>query len=199
MRNLVHSTIAFSLATGLAFAGEREHDAGSNAEYFPAGAFSSDYEELDTLARDWYSKVLIALGEPSLLEISVHDEYPVLRFTNIPTWAPPAAFRVYSADGTYFLALKFADGQGGYDPGKLAVDRVAELSAETFEALQAAFRTAPVCGAAPDDALGFDGSEWIFEISGADGYCVTSRWSPMGGPYRDLGEMVMKIAGSGGP
>ncbi len=139
------------------------------------------------------------LGEPSLLEMPLHDEYPVLRFTNIPTWAPPAAFRVYSDGGRYFLALKFADGQGGYDPGKLAIDRVIELSAETFEALQAAFRVAPVCGALPDAALGFDGSEWIFEISGADGYCVTSRWSPMGGPYRDLGEMVMKIAGSGGP
>ena len=199
MRRLVHSTIAFILVTGLSFAGERQNVAGSSAEYFPPGVFNSDYEELDTLAREWYSKVLMALGEPSLLEMPVHDETPVLRFTYIPAWAPPAAFRIYSDGGAYFLALKFAGGPGGDGPGKLAVDRVAELSAETFEALQTAFRVAPVCGAVPDTTLGFDGSEWIFEISGANGYCVTDRWSPTRGPYHDLGQMVMKIAGSSRP
>jgi len=199
MRSLFHSTIAFTLAAGIAFAGERHHDAGNNAEYFPPGAFHSDHEELDTFVREWYSKILGVLEEPSLLEIPVHDETPVLRFTYIPTWSPPAAFRIYSNGGAYFLALKFADGQGGYDPGKLAVDRVIELSAETFEALQAAFRAAPVCGAERDTTLGFDGSEWIFEISGADGYCVTDRWFPRRGSYHDLGQMVMKIAGSGEP
>jgi hypothetical protein len=199
MRSLVYLLIAFTLVTGLSFAGERQHDAGGNAEYFPPGAFHSDHEELDTVARGWYSKILMLLEEPSLLEMPVYDEFPVLRFINIPTWSPPAAFRVYANGGAHFLAVKFADGQGGYDPGKLAIDRVIELSAETFEALQAAFRAAPVCGAAPDVTLGFDGSEWIFEISGADGYCVTDRWSPMSGPYHDLGQMVMKIAGSRWP
>lgn len=199
MRSLIPSAIAFTLATGLAFAGERQPDAGGNAEYFPPGAFHSDHEELDRFVREWYSKILMLLEEPSLLERPVPDETPVLRFTYIPTWSPPAAFRAYAKGGAHFLAVKFADGQGGYDPGKLAIDRVIELSAQTFEALQAAFRAAPVCGAAPDVALGFGGSEWIFEISGADGYCVTDRWYPMRGPYHDLGQMVMKITGSGGP
>ena len=199
MRSLIHSTIAFTLAAGLAFAGESQPDAGGNAEYFPPGAFHSDHEELDTFVREWYSRILLLLGEPSLLERPAEDETPVLRFTYIPTWSPPAAFRAYAKGGAYFLAVKFADGQGGYDPGRLAIDRLVELSAATFEALQAAFRAAPVCGAAPDVALGFDGSEWIFEISGAGGYCVTDRWRPGSGPYRDLGERIMKIAGSGGP
>ena len=50
-----------------------------------------------------------------------------------------------------------------------------------------------ICRAPPDEALGCDGAQWIFEVRHED-YCVADRWSGFGN-FSDVGRYLLEVAG----
>ena len=43
--------------------------------------------------------------------------------------------------------------------------------------------------------MGFDGSEWLFEMVDQDGYRLVKRWSPDDGAAYDLGQVLIELSG----
>ena len=98
---------------------------------------SGDLDDLvrrDTFLRDWYSKHLFAAGETSL-RVSSADE--VYRFTHLPSFRHPLVIRVEDRDGRRRIIAKELDGAGGYEPGRLVIDRHRELTPAEWRQVQA--------------------------------------------------------------
>ena len=149
-----------------------------------------------SFSRNWYSNHLRALEEPSLVA-ALDPEMFILRFTWLRTFHNPVAIRVeVNHKGEPMLHYKMSDGMGGYDAGKVFVDVSRRLSEEETKQILDLAAVTDICGSpSKRDISGLDGAQWVFEQRAGNNYCVAEAWTPGSGPYRELGILLLSIAG----
>lgn len=141
----------------------------------------------------WYSKLLRAMGEPSLHCETVRPAY---RFLWLRTFHHPIAVRIEArADGMHLSAVELS-GASGYDPGAVArrVDRV--LTATEARAFDATLTRTKVWSVDPSEGeQGLDGAQWVIEAHDGKRQAVHDRWSPERGRMRELGLAFLQLTG----
>jgi hypothetical protein len=105
------------------------------ARFFPNLALGEGKENSE-FVEAWYSGHLVAMGEPSLWKLarSRHDA-TVYRLLWLPTFHHPVCVRVEQAPRGAKLHVTVLDGEGGYDPGQVALERNVVLSEEEWKNL----------------------------------------------------------------
>jgi hypothetical protein len=164
--------------------------------FFPKGALGERGPQFDQDAsnREWYSKHLRSMGEPSLSCGEARRES--YRFLWLRTWGHPIAVRVEISSRSNTLTAVELDGAGGYEPGKVSRRVQRQLSVGEWKTFSDALKTAAfwkMQERIPDHGL--DGAQWIMEGRSGGDYRVVDRWSPETGAYRDLCLMLVKLAG----
>jgi hypothetical protein len=164
-------------------------------QFFPTGVLG-ETQQLDKGTTKWYSSQLRALDEPSLWELSKTKSSQSYRFLWLRTWDHPVAVRLdINNDGTGRLVTKMSSGTGGYDPGKLALNRTRQLTKEQVVSLLLKVETAAFWGLPTNETSGGrDGARWIIEGVRQGQYHIVDRWSPSSGPVRELGLHLMHLA-----
>jgi len=182
--------------------------------YFPPDAFSSDTNS-HTSKVNWYTKHLVAMGEPSLLEYSKDDLRPTYRFLWLRTFHEPIAIRLtVQKDGSGTLHGIVLDGKGGYDPGVIKDSTNVEVRAKDVSKflqrlLDCDFWDRSNDGSKlgawhrnPEDNTwlrayrgGYDGAQWIIEAVSSNRYNVFERWSPESGAFRDACLELINMSG----
>jgi hypothetical protein len=166
--------------------------------YFPlkqAGQDSAtNADALGSFEDTWYSKMLRALNEPILC--SYDGDAEIYRFTWLRTFNHPIAIRVEKIKTSVNLTIRMCDGAGGYEPGKMILDKAVKLDDTAWRMLQsklddANFWDMPM----EDDTMGDDGSEWIIESSDKDKYHAVIRWTPRGTSFQQCGLYFLKLSG----
>ena len=166
----------------------------NKGSYFPDAAFGDGRDKYSIAA--WYSKHLRAMGEKSYLTASTpFEDY---RFLWLRSFHHPVSVRIWRVDDQSFITLKELDGAGGYEPGKLIVNRTRVIQSGEWQAFErllekACFWSLPT----RENSMGNDGAEWIVEGLRAGRYHVVDRWSPQSGDYREACLYVLKISGLG--
>jgi hypothetical protein len=112
------------------------HTRRPSVDYFPTGLFKEFAGEPDFL-RTWFSKHLRAMAEPSLSDLARRDPQAVVyRFLELPSFTHPIGIRITKARDGATLRVVILDGQGGYEPGGVAVDRVVHLTLDQWQELE---------------------------------------------------------------
>lgn len=175
--------------------------------YFPLkslGSFSDDWsvnytinimQELDLalFVNSWYSGQLRAMSEPILYkDYSTDTSY---RFTWLRTFHNPIAVRIDNKKGLILLSWKVCEGAGGYDAGKIIVDKqkkIPEANWLEFQKMisQIDFWSMP---STSNEILGTDGAQWILEGINKGKYHVTDRWTPRGSDYAKCCEYLIEL------
>ncbi len=163
-------------------------------EYFPAHVFS-DRSDSDSFINQWYSKHLRAMQEPSLFPAQPGAE--VYRFTWLRTFSNPMVFRLNVVkDGTASLAVKRANGKGGYEPGTIDLNETLALNAETVAKLQYELRRMDFWNKpARLKTIGMDGAQWIVEANANGNYKLVDRWTESDGDLQDWCRSLIALSG----
>lgn len=98
----------------------------------------------------------------------------VYRFTWLRTWGRPIAVRV---SPTHLWVTRLS-GDGGYDPGRIDVQRDRALGASEWQRLESAIAAASFDTIDREGAMGHDGAQWIIERAKGGAYRLVERWSP---------------------
>jgi hypothetical protein len=163
--------------------------------FFPKGTIGIKQQQFDedSYVREWYSKHLRAMGEPSL---SCSDYRPEsYRFLWLRTFGRPIAVRIEIGRSIDLIAVEL-DGAGGGEPGEIARKIQRQLQANEWTTLSTALRnTAVWTMPSRDSRHGWDGAQWVFEGRSRRNYHMVDRWSPKTGAYRELCLMFVKLAG----
>jgi hypothetical protein len=144
--------------------------------YFPDKVFS-ETAELDQMTRDWYSRQLSALEEPSLYP--AQPDLEAYRLTWLRSFDKPMVFKlVVLSDGTGKLLVKSASGRGGYEPGTVDLRKDVILSKDQVDELRLGLnKTGFWTKAAKVEMMGLDGAQWIFEANSKGLYKLVERFS----------------------
>ena len=170
-----------------------EMPATDNEAFFPPKVLAQD-QPGNQFRNNWYSKHLRAMKEESLY--SSGDEWvESYRFLWLRSFHQPVAVRIWKCGSTQFLSLKVMDGAGGYEPGKLILERSRELTPDEWSEFlryldDSCYWQLPT----RDDNIGFDGAQWIFEGVKGGRYHVVDRWTPQTGSYRELCLYALKLS-----
>ncbi len=152
---------------------------------------------LDTFVTTWFSEMLFALKEPILN--SYQGEKEIYRFTWLRTFHNPISIRVEKLGEDIKVFSKQCDGEGGYEPGQLILNKNFSLSQDDYEALnnkieQSNFWNLPTENR---ENQGTDGSEWVFEAIKNHNYHLVVRWSPFDEKLKDfraIGEYLISLS-----
>lgn len=129
--------------------------------------------------RDWYGGVLLPMHEPSLWQASKVTTRESWRFLWLRTWGHPVAIRFdVDASGATMRYVEL-DGQAGYKPGAIRVDRTRHVTAAEWSTVNGAIAKMgfwTMKTTSPD--MGNDGLEWVIEGSSGGRWHVTDRWTP---------------------
>jgi hypothetical protein len=156
------------------------------APYFPPAA-------LQVSTADWYSKHLTALQEPSLYAMRTERGTEVYRFLWLRTFHHPVAVRVVCKEDGDTIVCKTCAGAGGYEPGRLILNRSAPFSPQQKTQLKTLLESSGFWELpSKDTSLGLDGSQWIVEAVKDGRYHIVDRWSPQSGAVRDLGLFLIQ-------
>src|SRR5580698_10116337 len=173
---------------------------GQASSYFPEQALGDDPQE-EKFKVDWYSKSLTALHEKSLWEASRTQKMPSYRFLWLRSFHHPVSVRVdVQPDGSAVVTTKVTGGQGGYEPGKLIVNRTRKLNREQTrwflnQVDEVKFWSLPSNPPKDPNTILLDGSRWVFEGTKDAQYHVVDRWSPEKGEIQSLGiTMLIDLA-----
>jgi hypothetical protein len=164
--------------------------------YFPAGVLGDGSRE-DTFKIQWYSKFLAAMQEPSLWESSKGQSGLTYRFLWLRSFHHPVAVRLdVKRDGTAVLTTKISSGHGGYEPGRLIMNRTQRFGKEQTtwvldRIAELKFWNLPTNPPPDPNVVGVDGAQWIFEGAKGGTYHVVDRWSPEKGEVHALGIMML--------
>jgi hypothetical protein len=148
--------------------------------YFPEGALSDS-------SVAWYAKQLYAMDEPSISKRANEMAIETYRFTWLRTFHAPFAFRMeVTADGGALVRIKSTSGKGGYEPGRVVLDKTINVGKEQVDRFKSmlvdfGFWSLP---ATDSSRGGYDGAEWVFEGLKDGRYHVVERWSPEEGTFR---------------
>ncbi|WP_108786659.1 hypothetical protein [Erythrobacter sp. Alg231-14] len=184
-----------------------------STELFASGYFPKSYGEPSTEScgdsspprpligeyeGEWYPREWMAAREPSFFLLSENDASPdfALRFTYLPSFNASVFIRVHKSADKYILIAKRMSRYGGDEPDSIASSKRIELSSKQSSELKRLLdeeglfeEPADYCG------FGFDGSRWIFERVGPQGYSMVKRWSPTNGAGFNLGEYMYTMTG----
>ncbi len=155
-----------------------------------------DKQEQNEVIVDLYTKHLAAMSEPALLSSKGKDES--YRFLWMRTFHHPVIIRLERSGDKRILIVKELNGAGGYNPGKLIVNRIRSLTKSEWDEFarrvaQACFWRLPM----EDGIEGNDGASWILEGYRQGCYHAVNRWSPADDDYRECCLYLLKISGLG--
>jgi len=154
-------------ATALAFAED---------SYFPIKTKAGG-EGVSAFESNWYGKALERMNEPRLPGFTRDANADIYRIMILPTWGNPIVVRVQRHGELYSLSARLLDGQGGYDPGKLAESKGIELGADDSKSLAVLIQNLDFFQLPAEDRVrGFDGDQWIVEGVSHGKYHVAVRW-----------------------
>ena len=143
-------------------------------DYFPP-------RSVDEFEAQWYGTHLNAMHEPALGAPRAQAAKGVseLRVLVLPTWGHPAAVRyTFDTSGTTRRAIKLC-GAGGYEPGRIGIDRTTQLTATETSALLASLDASGYWSMPQEeDILGTDGTQVIVESVRDGNHRVRVRWTP---------------------
>lgn len=177
----------------------------AQVDYFPRGILDENPHS-SLIDEQWYSKHLKALQEPSLWNLSRTQKSETYRFLWLRTFHHPISVRLdANPNGTSTLTTKATTGQGGYEPGKIFLNKKRALTKEETDWALERFNEMGFWGLPayekPHETMGpdgkksvdinLDGAQWILEGVKDGKYHVTNRWSPENGPVRTLGLMML--------
>lgn len=164
-------------------------------DYFPNKMFSEEQEYHDFVV-EWYSKHLLSMNEKSLWQTRSDKSRHEYRFTSLPTWGNPVviSFEI-DREGNGKVFVKKSDGHGGYDAGKLVLDKVIELDSEQTEKLtnqlnELKFWELPT----KIDRMGVDGAQWVMEGIKDGEYHIVDRWTPESGKFYETCNLFFELA-----
>lgn len=136
----------------------------------------------DSFIVDWYSEQLYAMKEPLLFNRIVDKE--VYRFTWLRTFDKPMVFRIENRKGDYILYYKVLDGKGGYEPGRIEVEKTKNLTKKEWLTFKKLIENADFWNMSLGrNSIGLDGSEWILEGLTRTKYRAVTVWSPTEGSF----------------
>lgn len=125
---------------------------------------------------NWYAEQLKALGEPAL-----RDSLPtkVFRFTWLRTFNHPIVIGLENSNDSITLYWKMCNGEGGYKPGKLIINKKKQLSLSEWTRFQKKIDSLNFWNlkTTKNEITGTDGAEWILEGKELGRYHVVDRWS----------------------
>ncbi|MBA2338827.1 MAG: hypothetical protein H0V88_00380 [Pyrinomonadaceae bacterium] len=165
--------------------------------------FSPDLFNSETAA--WYAEYLRKMKEPPfprLIDCGVES----YRFLWLRTFHHPVSIRVWRLDEQIFLTIKELNGKGGYEPGKIIVNKNRRLTKGewlTFKGLveRSSFWQLTTDNRSPitEDADGTitvttDGAKWILEGIQQKRYHIVARQSAEG-TYRNACLYLIKLSG----
>lgn len=148
----------------------------------------------------WYGRQLRAAAEGQLCTLG-RGSTETYRFTWIPSFSPTVAVRATFTDSAVVLVGKRLNGAGGYDPGRLVVDRTVRVTLQEAERIRALVDSVGLWRKTPpvDTRHGLDGAQWIVEGVRGDAYHAIDWWSPEedgpGRHVRRLGIYLLELAG----
>jgi hypothetical protein len=144
--------------------------------YFPIKTKAGG-EGVSAFESNWYGKALERMNEPRLPGFTKDVNADIYRVMILPTWGNPIVVRVQRHGEFYSLSARRLDGQGGYDPGKLAESKDIELGADDSKFLAVLIQNLNFFQLPAEDRVrGFDGDEWIVEGVSQGKYHVAVRW-----------------------
>ncbi len=163
--------------------------------YFAKGALDPGRPKIDGLLRNWYSKYLRAMLEPSLSCGTRPDGY-AYRFLWLRSFHHPIAMRIEkNGPAVTFNAVEL-DGTGGNAPGGIVKSVQRELSSAEQSEFLAKLARVDFWNLRKNEArFGVDGAQWLLEGAENGQYRVVERWSPPPGPYRDVCLLLLEFTG----
>jgi hypothetical protein len=153
--------------------------ADSNQFYFPIKAFNDNlmFVGEDTFFVKWYSKHLYAMREPVIFLDKSQNE--IYRFTWLRTFHNPIAIRIEKHGENYNVYWKLCSGAGGYEPGKLIIDKQNLIVKNTWDKFIDQLQQIDFWHMDTKvNTMGLDGSQWILEGKNLNQYHIVDRWSP---------------------
>lgn len=159
-----------------------------------------DAPVLDAIYADWFGTHLRAAHEVSLSQ-PPRSEVPSptlsIRLTWLRSFHAPIIVRVDEiSDGEFRLTAKRLSGKGGYGPGGIADSRVRALTSIEAATVRRTLAATDLFAIMPVGcAGGVDGAEWLLEARDAKRYHLARRWSPVGGPVREVGDLLLSFTG----
>ena len=166
-----------------------------NQGYFPLKIFTdtSIYVGYDTFHVEWYSKHLTAMKEP--LIFNKKQDKSTFRFLWLRTFHNPISIRIEKQFDSYSLTWKLCDGAGGYEPGKLVIDKTKIIDKNTWDTFQDKLSKADYWNLKTNEVgiLGTDGSQWILEGTDKNNYHVVDRWTPSGGSFYECCDFLIRL------
>ncbi len=133
--------------------------------------------QYDTSVVERYSKYLTALQEPVVY--SDTSNYEIYRFTWLRTFKNPIAVRITKKVNEFRIYWKVSDGAGGFEPGKLIIDKNKKISKGEWDKFQTLLIKMNYWNLdnIPDEPF-IDGSHWILEGRTQNQYSVVDKRSP---------------------
>ncbi len=162
--------------------------------FFPKQIFSEN-KKIDDLVRDWYSKQLNALEEPSLYPPKQNLE--TYRFTWLRTFHNPMVFRIsVLEDGSGILRIKRCNGAGGYEPGVTDLRKEIKLTNLQVHDLNKKLEEMDFWQKPTNlDSKMMDGAEWIVEANLDGKYKIVIRKTDTDNLIKEWGLQLIKLSG----
>jgi len=103
----------------------------------------------------------------------------VFRFTWLRTFNNPIVIGLENNNDTITLYWKVCDGEGGYEPGKLILNKKKQLSLNEWTQFQQTIDKLNFwkLETAQNEIMGTDGAQWILEGKELGRYHIVDRWS----------------------
>jgi hypothetical protein len=163
--------------------------------YFAKSAFDSSNAKMDKISRDWYSKYLQAMLEPSLSCGTGTGEY-AYRFLWLRIAHHPIAVRIESMGNSVTLSAVELDGTGAHDPDQILRRIQRTLSPADENKFRKKLSQLDFWEVRKDQGrFGFEGAQWVLEGVENGRYRVMEKWSPNPGAYRDVCFLLIQFAG----
>jgi hypothetical protein len=161
--------------------------------YFPVGTFGP--RNSDLFVREWYSKHLVAMEEPSL-SCGVLEDTETYRFLWLRTFHNPVAIRVFRLGDDYGLKAVVLDGAGGYDPGHVSRRVTRAMSHDEWQTVITRLEGVQFWQMAKNraDLVGFDGAQWIVEARRNGRYHIADRWTGTDYGLESVGRLFLNLA-----
>ncbi len=163
--------------------------------YYPIKLFTDTtiYVGFDTSSVEWYSKHLFAMGEP--LIFNKKQNKSIYRFLWLRTFHNPIAIRIEKQLDIYKLTWKLCDGAGGYDPGKLIINKTKTIDKKSWDKFNNLLSKADFwnLNTIEVEIPGNDGSQWILEGTDKHNYHIVDRWSPKGGNFYECCNFLINL------